>query len=726
MGESQFSKQAVQPYLNKEFPLFKEAHEDRLFKHVTFFEDDPEVKLRLVAVDHNYIRHGEQTSNLKVIPTNILIADPKVEKFRVKAVLSEETHGITESHWVTEKRLDGDYAQTHNQYRARGVSLKNWKSDWVYSELRDFDNDLIVYNMIYDVLDLMLTVHDDQIDYLMDYIVSDTFAQIIREMGPEFATSIDPEEFKLTNIQEMIKTLSSRQDTNPREQISARLGEQFLALADEMKREFRESVTASPKEFADLYRVYKLVDQFQEKQTDFLHLLVEIFLEDKLEKIVKNTNIEVLLQNDEEMGIYLNSNYEFDIKAELIGAIYDASPDDHFVTNLNDAVQLISEPVFFEQLVYSQDEEIAKFLRMVLTELYVPMLAVDRHLVEIETELEDRHEQQLTSEVVEFTIVEDDYEVRHMLVADVIEAVIKGDLDPVDDYHTEFIDHILQFMNDSRKTLLIDYNLDEVIEVLLGVGESFRLAYAKEFGQIQEHATVASIDKAELGLLHSVRSMKESYFAALQDSYSILDKAKIASIREKKDVGMVDSVLNEYQVFKQTVKEAVHSAITDKISHQSNLTDHVKESLASAIEDQLVHRLSQKESSLSEAFSALQLDKAILEGLNTLLIFNDATTLNMRDSVGSINTMAELEWQESIRADKEDTYFNLFKHYLRHPNKFPILDRKLVELKHELSDFFQLDGHEKVQYALGNMDDGWPLGVFRLGINTLKGEVSNS
>jgi hypothetical protein len=704
MGESLFSKQAVQPYLNKEFPLFKEAHEDRLFKHVTFFEDDPEVKLRLVAVDHNYIRHGEQTSNLKVIPTNILIADPKVEKFRVKAVLSKEIHGITESHWVTEKRLDGDFAQTHNQYRARGVSTKNWKSDWVYSELRDFDNDLIVYNMIYDVLDLMLTVHDDQIDYLMDYIVSDTFAQIIRESGVDFATSIDPEEFKLTNIQEMIQALSSKQDTNPREQISARLGEQFLVLADQMKKEFKESVTSSPKEFAQLFRMYKLVDQFQEKQTDFLHLLVEIFLEDKLEKIVKNTNIEVLLQNDEEMGIYLNSSYEFDIKAELIGAIYDASPDDHFVTSLNDAVQLISEPVFFEQLVYSQDEEVAKFLRMVLTELYVPMLAVDRHLVEIETELEDRHEQQLTSEVVEFSIIEDDYEVRHMLVADVIEAVIKGDLDPVDDYHTELIDHILQFMNDSRKTLLIDYNLDEVIEVLLGVGESFRLAYVKEFGQVQEQTTVTSIDRVEHHSSHTLRSMKEAYFTALQDSYSILDTAKIASIRESQDVGLVDTVLNEYKSFKKAVNET----------------------LASVLDDKLVHRLGHEESTLSEAFSALQLDKAILEGLNTLLIFNDATTLNMRDSVGSINTMAELEWQESIRADKEDTYFNLFKHYLRHPNKFPILDRKLVELRHELRDFFQLDGRERVQYALGNMDDGWPLGVFRLGINTLKGEVSNS
>lgn len=726
MGESLFSNQAVQPFLNKEFPLFKEAHEDRLFKHMTFFEDDPEVKLRVVAVDHNYKRHSEQTLNLKTVPTNLLIADPQVEVFRIKAVLSQEEHGVTESYWVTQKQLDGAIASTHNQFRVRGVSDKNWRSDWVYSELRDFDSDLIVYNMIYDVLDLMLSVHDDEIDYLMDYIVSDTFAQIIQEMGPEFATSLDPEEFKITNIQELIESISSKQETNPKEQLSARLGEQFLALADEMKKEFRESVTSSPKEFADLYRVYKLVEQFKEKQTDFLQLLVEIFIEDKLEKIVKNTNIEVLLQNDEEMGIYLNSSYEFDIKAELIGAIYEASPDDHFVTTLNDAVQLISEPVFFEELVYSRDEEVAKFLRMVLTELYVPMLAIDRHLVELETDLEDRHEQHMTSEVVEFTLIEEDYQIRHMIVADIIEAAIKGDLKPTNDYHAEFIDHILQFMNDSRKTLLIDYNLEEVIQVLLNVGESFRLAYTKEFGQAQEQTKVVPIDQMEFHSLHAGRSFKESYFATLQDSYSILNKVDFTRPSDTKEVGLVDAITKEYQTFKSMMKEIVHTIIVDKISSQLDLTDEVKEVVASVLEDQLVHRFSKKENTLHDTISVLQLDEATMEGLTRLLTLKDATTVHIVDLIGSKYTTEELEWQESKHAGQEDTYFNLFKHYLRHPNKFPILERKLVELRHELHDSFLMDGHEEIHYAMGDMDEGWPLGVFRLGVNTLKGEVSNS
>lgn len=704
MRESLFSNQAVQPYLNKEFPLFKEAHEDRLFKHMTFFEDNPDIKLRVLAIDQNYMQHEGQTLNLRTIPTNIPIADPQAEKFRIKAVLSKEEYGITESYWVTEKQLEEDIASTHNQFRVRGVSDKNWRSDWVYSELRDFDNDLIVYNMIYDVLDLMLTVHDDQIDYLMDYIVSDTFAQIIQERMPQYATSLDFDEFQLTDIQEFVKTFSMRQDTNPREFLSAQLGEQFLVLADELKREFKETVTSSPKEFSELYRMYKLVDQFQTKQTDFVQLLLEIFLEEKFEKIVTNTNIEVLLQNSEETGIYLNSNYEFDIKAELIGAIYDASPDDHFVTSLNDAVQLISEPVFFEAFDYYQKEEVAKFLRMALAELYVPMLAIDNHLLEVETELEDRHKQQLTSEVVEFSLIEDDSEIRHMIVADLIEAVIKGDLEPVEEYHIGLIDHILQFMNDSRKTLLIDYNFDEVIEVILHVGESFRQAYNKEFGHVHESKQVVSVDNVQSKWLQKNRSIKESYFATLEDSYSILNTEIFSSIREKKEVGFVDSVVSEYQSFKKAIHEVIHSAMSDRLTYRSNNKHHV----------------------ISEALGSLTLDDATIKSITDLFILNEAHTVNMKDLVGSAYTMAALEWQEEKYVNEKEAYFNLFKHYLRHPNKFPILDKKLVELQHELRDYFQLDGHEAIHYAMGDMDEGWPLGVFRLGVNTLKGEVSNS
>lgn len=39
---------------------------------------------------------------------------------------------------------------------------------------------------------------------------------------------------------------------------------------------------------------------------------------------------------------------------------------------------------------------------------------------------------------------------------------------------------------------------------------------------------------------------------------------------------------------------------------------------------------------------------------------------------------------------------------------------------------FIIDGSDVVQYALGEMENGWSLGVFKLGVNTLKGEVSES
>lgn len=677
--ESLFSVQVTQPYLNESFPVQpNESHEDRLFRHITFPENDKDVTLRLRAINQNHIT--ESSVIQKHVQTNLFINDPTEEIFRVKAVLSQLEHGIDESYWVENKNLDSQEAISHNQYRIRGVSDKHWKSDWVYSEIRDEENDLIVYNMLHDVLDLLLTVHDDQLEHLMDYIVSDTFIQVIREKLPQFATSIDLDEFKTATIAELLTIIANRVENNPNEKVVTQIGENFMMLADELKREFKESIMSSQKEFAELYRIYKLFDQYSSRQQDAMTLLVEIFLQDRYEKLVQKTDIEVLLRNDEEMGIYLDGRYEFDIKSELINAVYSASLNDGFVTKLDDAVSLLGEPVVYESLVYQQDETVEKFLRLVLAEVYTPLVAADKRLLELEHALEDAHDFKSSGSIVEFATIKDGEELRTMLLFDVVEALFMGDIQLRYEYEVTIMDRVLKFMNDSRKALLIDYNFGEFVQIFLSLGESFRHQYSTLFNQPNEPKVVHLTDHSQVKSSASIRSPKESYTAALHDTYRLSLIKEPENIKESTHVALIDSILSHYDVFKKSVNEVINAAILDRAIQQSTM-DHAthKESLISG-----------------------QIDTAILKDIN-----------------------AYYQTQEHTSMHPEYMYYNLYKHYLREPNRYPVLERKDVEVLHDLRDMYIIDGEDTVQYAIGDMGEGWPLGVFRLGINTLKGEVQN-
>lgn len=701
--ESLFSAQVTQPFLHESFPVQPhEAHDDRLFRHIVFPEDSDDITLRVRAINRSYVT--ETSVVQKHIQTNLVLEDPNKEMFRVKAVLSVPDHGIDQSHWVTSKGLESQPSSSHNQYRMRGVSKENWKSDWVYSEIRDQENDLVIYNMLHDVLDLLLSVHDDQIDYLMDYIVSDTFAQVIREKLPSFATSLEPEEFQAATIEELLNLVLNRQAASPDERVVTQLGENFLALADELKKEFKETVMASPKEFTDMYRTYKLLDRYSESQKDALNLIMEIFLEDRYEKLAQKTNIEVLLQNDEEMGIYLTSSYEFDIKSELISAVCSASLNDSFVTKLEDAVQLISEPVVVESLIYQQDETVGKFLRLVLMEVYAPLVAADSRLLELEHELFDHHESAPTGSIVEFTTIDDDEERRNMLLFDVIETLFKGDLELEDEYESYLLDKVLKLAIDERKSLLIDYHLEEYMRLFIDRGESFRLSYIDEFKKPSDRMTLSVKELVNASYNKEYHSPKESYRSAFDEAYLLAQKKTERGIHESIRTSTLEKFIHQYESFKKSVDDWMRASLTDKATARSKDV---------------------QANSLEEVASGVK-DLAEWENLLPDHQVHETSIIHMKDLINLERSKNDSHFKEETHTVPDEMYFNLFKHFLRDPNKYPILENLKQELSHDLGDKFLMDGTDWVQYALGNMGEGWPIGVFRLGVNTLKGEVSSS
>jgi hypothetical protein len=431
---------------------------------------------------------------------------------------------------------------------------------------------------------------------------------------------------------------------------------------------------------------------------------MEIFLDDRLEKCVQKTDIEVLLQNDEEMGVYLNGRYEFDIKAELINAVYSASPSDGFVTKLQDAVSLLSEPVIFESLVVEKNENVGKFLRLVLEEVYTPLVAADQRLVELEHALEDVTDVKSTGSIIEFATMKDNEEYRTMLLFDVIETLFTGDMELKQDYETTILEHVLNFMNDSRKALLIDYHLGEVMQIFLNMGESFRHQYAKTFNQVNEPQVIQFRDASRTDSTKSVRSLKDAYMTALDDTYRLCLVKNPENITETQHVSVIDRVLHQYDVFKKTVNDVIQATIHDQ-TVQHLTTDH------------MIH---------SESMPTGSIDTALSRDITAYFQTHENAPSVFIERVGHSDITAQIDWQEDKAVLPEDVYYNLFKHLLRDPNRYPILERKEQEFMHDLRDMFFLDGTDEVNYAVGDMEDGWPLGVFKLGVNTLRGEVQTS
>ena len=694
--------QEQESQLDETFPVRPyEYHNDRIFRHITFLEDEENIKLRLKAINLDSI--VENTISVKKVPVGIPINDSQQEIFRVKAILSETDFGVEESYWLTQHNAFQSKAVDFNQYRIKGISDTGLNGDWVYSDIRDKENDLIVYNMLYDIIGLLTTAHDDQIDYLMDYVLQDTFIKMLKDQLPDVATSIDFDELKVTGIQEMINKIS-KMGLEHSEVLIQSIGEKFLSFQDMMKHELKETVFNSYQEFSDLYRLYHLFDQYHEKKQDVLSLLLEIFLKDRFEKIAQKSNLEVLLQNNEETSIYIKDEMNFNVKKEMIASIYNASPHDGFVSKLNDAVQLLSEPIIYENLVYQKDESVERFLRMALVEIYAPIVLIDAKLMEVEAELEDKHGEHIFSKLVEFSTMDEETELKYMLAYDIVETIIKGDLPLDKDYEALIMEYLLTSINDTKKSLLIDYHLNEVIHVLIDAGEAFRHEYKRALHESKERKHLSLKEYVCSDYSYQKMPLNERFLIAYKISSNLTNLKNAMSFDENSYLSFIEKALSTNTLSRRLDNESLLLGMIDSSNYKElNVSEDFSEETYLMNED---------------SFSFIDLKRIAKK--NELMVFSQQEYLSQKD----MKFMTENKEQAYI--NKGVSYYNLFKHYLKNPNKFPIKDDYFTKLTHSLRDHYIIDGMDVVNYALGSTDDNWPLGAFKLGSNTLRGEVSDA
>lgn len=680
MLESNFSKQVVVPFLNQSFPIEQQKREDRLLRSITF-PSDTQTALRLHAINHNY----KVVSTIERRTINLHIPEDEwnaeTDKLRIKAYLSIPVDGVRESHWVTQHHVDYGMVQSHNQYRVRGVSTQGYLSDWVYSEMRDDENDLILYELLYEIIDMLQVVNDKDITYLLDYALEDVFNTVFHSGKPLPSTSFALNDETKTKINELLQIFSTIFTSS-----------------------FKEDVFASPKEFTEIARTYKLLEKYQETKTDFLALLIEHYLEEKYDELMKKVNLEVFLKNDEEMQILLQSMYEFDIKSELVCSLHDIEPHDRFVMTLNDAVELISEPIVFEQLKTTPKEIIEQFMRLAFEELYIPLLVVDKRGAELTHELFDETNFRATGDIVEIDTINEEDVYRLLLIHDVLRLLLNDLVDPKMDFHLQFIEKIIQTVNQKQLSLFIEYSPIEFIEWMASIKENFQAKYLslmnslsyqvntqiKEDVNIKNSSSVYSLfyhvntqinDDSKLHSLKDIVSLKDTYMAKINEFHELTKKLESSSYQTEFIVKVLETIVDQ-EILNET--EANYNLLLTSDENYS-IYDN---------KDKFRYELAQK----------ILMNEYIINHSNKWFVF----------------------LKESLKSCPIELFSNTWKLNPSSLYNELRLEKKELEINQDLEDVFIMNGEEVVRYMLGEIGGDWPLGQFVLGTNTLKGQTGGS
>jgi len=651
------------------FPVsFKEQNQDRLFKQVAFPGKSGSYRIRTIGADLRSV----STVSQKSLNTGLSADGPSGQLFRVKAFLSKPDTGVSESYWLTMKNSYYGGVQAHNQYRMRGVSLEKLKSDWVYSEARDETNHIIIYELLYDLLNIIDYIEDDNIEAFLSLIAKEAYRSVVHKENVVLLQGVEPDESVEYNMQDSIASLLSgakRLD----ESVMTHIKSAFEYVASKLQYAFREDFLANKQEFLELMRVYRIYEKIQQRPSDVVSVVLEMFLEEYIDRIVQSSNLEVLFENDENKAIYLEGRYELDVKAELLKAAFAIMPHDSFVFRANGTVKLFTEPVSNEQFDYraaesvcdtlafvssqiketlqiGASEEIYQFLRLLIQEIYLPYALVDLRSALVSIDLEDaKDENGIDDRLVEYDLIEGDYVYRSMLLRDILTQLLVGGDSIKNDIEAEFVDRFIDHFIDQRHAL-VSYELAEYMVLLSEMGERFMIKHSELF-EHQDSIGIEAKDYSSIhpalqeSLTHAIDVMLDSSFAVSSDSPVPHDEVFDAHYAEiiKKHLDLKCALMDYYCVL-------AHTGI-----------------LLSA--DSPIHAGDEK----------------------------------------------------AVLAD--DGVFTVYKPHLKDTKLINPRTHRAIHLHTELSDRYRLPGKEEVMYALGDVTkQGWPIGVFVLGTNTLKGQ----
>jgi hypothetical protein len=645
-GES-LPTQPIRCFIEERLPTKDPEYHSLKHHEFTFPINTDQINLRLRPIN----RYGEAMPD--IVQKRIPFAgswDFSKDRLRIKEFLSVPLGGVTESEWLTIHPASQVSATPMNQFRLRGVSKDHQLSQWVYSEIRGLKNERIVFELLHDLLDTLVNVDDEEIDYLLSHVLKDTFHALIKDNKAKF-------DYEFTDQNKM----------------TAIINELSRVMAKTIRSSFDEQILSSTEEFTDLIRTYRFSDKSQNNFTDFLTQILEHYLDEHYEDIVKNTEIQVIAQNSAEIQGFVQGLYSFEAKSELIKTMYQIYRQDHFVAAFDDAVKLIIGPGASELFKAAPIEEISKFFRMVVQDLILPLSILEHPNVSVLNELNDEEKLELADSIVKYDLINGDLINRMFLVYDRFPWFNINEENFYVLYIKQLIDEIKAIYSDNIK-LLLCYNPHETLAYLLHMQEHFSYNIDHISHHFAEEESVCWLEDWKTEEAKQLRHLKESVKGIIQDW---------ALIKSQPSCFTKDSILR---------------LIREKFRKQDT------------VQLQEIYEIINQ--SISEVLNLLENPKQLKA--------NDNIYSSLMEKVQQISNN-ELNKDEKVLTVFRELLGQLYELHLELRAQFHFVDTTQQDLMVGLSDEYQIKGDE-VHYALGDMNSKWPIGKFVLGLNTLSGE----
>lgn len=720
--------------------------EHKLFKHVLFKTDKKLTDFRIKAIGHDWTElHEVQHSQLS-IPLESW--DLTKDKVRIKAVLSAPDHGVLESDWVSQQVLGAIQKRKLNQFRVRGVSDTNIRSRWIYSELKDEDDELVVFQLLHDILDMMTVVHEHDLTSLIDVSIVDMLIGLMNgntdgDLKWINSLELENENFKYdllehvnmngvtSNLQHFFMNAGMSETIYNEfmrdyfvhvESKKAKIKETAELVGKYFKKNFLEQKRFSTRDIMDHAKTWKIKEDYITEVLD--HMLEHIFMisvEDSYEKAVEEASLVALLQGDEQILSLLNDTYEFEAESAINELFVHTEFIESFVSYFSDGLKLLIESHIDEAASVAIIEDAIPTLLLVYKEVFIPMQKLDEAAVDLFSDLEDdakdiykkmststqglqfeyfdeesgevwRQYQEYLTELFEYLLMTDDH----------MELQVDS---------TVFSLALNSLKKDSLKALII-YDPVEAIEYIAQLAENVKTSFSiwknvmSEQSNLQLQEVISSQTKGKYGVndTQSLKKEEDLVFSStlIQRSFDELTKLL------KKEDYVLD--LDKFREILENYKLLLLDGYTlqDILSNKDLFIDYNLKVLDVAV--------------AKDTITQSKIDVSSYVTLIHDLILKDLT----KDLIGDFDVPAYAHEHLELlyRINLKDKFIGPF---MRQENSDEEETAEMFPTFYRYDDYFNVMWNlkENVHVHLGELDltgGRFPVGYFVLGKNTLEGE----
>lgn len=623
---------------------------------------------------------------------NALTIAKELGKVRIKSIINDDMYGLKETDWVYfEPKGKEVQAKEMNQYRIRGVGLNGIESEWIYSNLRTFDNEEVLFELLTDFFDVALTMNDDVIDYFVNLTTGDYFTKEILDFLPEYVTRSMFDERQCINYKEITK-IAADYGIEIDEIKVAHMVEAIEFINRSLPTYIQETFRKNIEEIVTLVSMYNVSDQtyFDFKNDDFYAMFTKM-LDDSIEQLIQNEDMEVIMRNNEEIQVLLQTSFDFETQRDSFELHLDLALNDNITSLTKDILKLVVDKSFTEWYVREIEEESTLTVLNYLNSLWMLMYSADSVYREMLNYADDHYDISLDVDVVEYLLTKNNKTSEYaLMLRDLVDIFIQDKTSV--NVEPEIFDKLINLVDERELRMLINYMPEEALNMFMEVGH-----------QISSNETLSLTENVALSTQEYTNVMKaklveieEAALIKMIDHYSIEGPGTI-NIIEEDPLCMMDIAIQEYTNARLIYMDEL-SLLLDEITHMSETGV-----LTISEEDQIV---------LTD-----YCDTAIKD----FFIFNEKTTFKFSEYLKEVFTILKRRIEDMV-IQLDDSHDLL---WLGNPkDKIPLTASTVkdvfitIERTESIPDWIK----ERLLYSVGKFDVDWPVGKFTIGKHSLGGK----